>query len=235
MTLRTWGAGARLSGRVPPTGSSPEDEHHVDAGLDRDGRALDGAAGDQGLLGLGTEIGGHLLRRRILTRAVVRHGGRLRGRCIALANSGVADRLRLGLRGAGESAGGGSVEDDQVDLVTCRCAGDGAAGGVRGPGGGYYLGKDAGLIDIAAVIEAVNESTDATRCQGAGDCQKGETCLTHHLWTDLSDQIRDFLGTITLADLVARQEVRDIACRQGNRLNSEQQTSVIYISDLASS
>jgi Rrf2 family transcriptional regulator, iron-sulfur cluster assembly transcription factor len=91
---------------------------------------------------------------------------------------------------------------------------------VRGPGGGYYLGK---------------ESTDATRCQGAGDCQKGETCLTHHLWTDLSDQIRDFLGTITLADLVARQEVRDIACRQGNRLDSEQQTSVIYISDLASS
>jgi Rrf2 family transcriptional regulator, iron-sulfur cluster assembly transcription factor len=106
---------------------------------------------------------------------------------------------------------------------------------VRGPGGGYYLGKDAGLIDIAAVIEAVNESTDATRCQGAGDCQKGETCLTHHLWTDLSDQIRDFLGTITLADLVARQEVRDIACRQGNRLDSEQQTSVIHISDLASS
>jgi Rrf2 family transcriptional regulator, iron-sulfur cluster assembly transcription factor len=93
---------------------------------------------------------------------------------------------------------------------------------VRGPGGGYYLGKDAGLIDIAAVIEAVNESTDATRCQGAGDCQKGETCLTHHLWTDLSDQM-------------ARQEVRDIACRQGNRLDSEQQTSVIYISDLASS
>jgi Rrf2 family iron-sulfur cluster assembly transcriptional regulator len=103
---------------------------------------------------------------------------------------------------------------------------------VRGPGGGYHLGKDAELINIAAVIEAVNETTDATRCRGAGDCQKGETCLTHHLWTDLSDQIHNFLGTITLADLVERQEVRDIACRQGNRLDNEQQTSVIHVSNV---
>ena len=53
---------------------------------------------------------------------------------------------------------------------------------VRGPGGGYHLGKEPNAISVAEVIEAVNETTDATRCQGAGDCQKGETCLTHHLW-----------------------------------------------------
>jgi len=95
---------------------------------------------------------------------------------------------------------------------------------VRGPGGGYHLGKAATHINIAEVIEAVNETTDATRCKGAGDCQKGETCLTHHLWMDLSDQIRDFLGDITLADLVKRQEVRDISRDQEGRASKQEHT-----------
>jgi len=92
---------------------------------------------------------------------------------------------------------------------------------VRGPGGGYHLGKPPESISVAEVIEAVNETTDATRCHGAGDCQKGETCLTHHLWMDLSDQIRDFLGDITLADLVTRQEIRNISDSQENRIHED--------------
>ncbi len=88
---------------------------------------------------------------------------------------------------------------------------------VRGPGGGYHLGKPAESINIAEVIEAVNETTDATRCGGTSDCQNGETCLTHHLWMDLSEQIRDFLGDISLADLVLRREIREIADHQENR------------------
>jgi Rrf2 family iron-sulfur cluster assembly transcriptional regulator len=100
---------------------------------------------------------------------------------------------------------------------------------VRGPGGGYHLGKSAGHINIAEVIEAVNETTDATRCKGASDCQRGETCLTHHLWMDLSDQIRDFLGDITLADLVDRQEVRAISRDQGSRANNQDHTATSAI------
>ena len=94
---------------------------------------------------------------------------------------------------------------------------------VRGPGGGYHLGKKPDAISVAEVIEAVNETTDATRCQGAGDCQKGETCLTHHLWMDLSDQIREFLGNITLADLVTRQEIRSISNHQETRARDSEQ------------
>ena len=85
---------------------------------------------------------------------------------------------------------------------------------VRGPGGGYHLGRHANSISVAEVIAAVNEDTDTTRCGGAGDCQEGEICLTHHLWMDLSDQIHQFLAGISLGDLVARQEIREIAERQ---------------------
>ena len=92
---------------------------------------------------------------------------------------------------------------------------------VRGPGGGYHLGREPAEISVAEVIDAVNETTDATRCRGAGDCQNGDTCLTHHLWMDLSDQIRDFLGDITLHDLVRRKEILDISRHQQSRLLDE--------------
>lgn len=88
---------------------------------------------------------------------------------------------------------------------------------VRGPGGGYELNRAATEINIAEIIDAVNESMDTTRCQGAGDCQKGETCLTHHLWQDLSEQIHVFLQNISLADLVERNEIKLIAANQARK------------------
>lgn len=88
---------------------------------------------------------------------------------------------------------------------------------VRGPGGGYRLGRATGEIAIVDIIDAVDESVDATRCQGQGNCQQGETCLTHHLWEDLSQQIHDFLKDISLADLMSRRDVRQIADTQDER------------------
>ena len=88
---------------------------------------------------------------------------------------------------------------------------------VRGPGGGYQLSREMTSIQVVQVIDAVNESVDATRCQGLGDCHSGDTCLTHHLWCDLSRQIHDFLSGISLADLVTRREVQEVAQRQDQR------------------
>ena len=88
---------------------------------------------------------------------------------------------------------------------------------VREPGGGYQLSREMAAIQVAQVIDAVNESVDATRCQGLGDCHSGDTCLTHHLWCDLSQQIHAFLSGISLADLVTRSEVQEVALRQDQR------------------
>lgn len=85
---------------------------------------------------------------------------------------------------------------------------------VRGPGGGYRLGRDAQKIAIGEVIRAVDESVDATRCQGQADCQAGERCLTHSLWQDLSDRISVFLDGISLGELMAQGDVQAVAGRQ---------------------
>jgi len=86
--------------------------------------------------------------------------------------------------------------------------------GVRGPGGGYRLCRGAEAVSVADVVGAVGEGVDATRCGGSGDCQDGEVCLTHELWSDLSMQIHLFLSRITLASLVARGDVLAVARRQ---------------------
>jgi Rrf2 family transcriptional regulator, iron-sulfur cluster assembly transcription factor len=85
---------------------------------------------------------------------------------------------------------------------------------VRGPGGGYSLGKEAREIYVGEVISAVDENMDTTRCHGAHNCQNNERCLTHDLWSDLSSQIYDYLNNISLQDLMDRQAVREVANRQ---------------------
>lgn len=94
-------------------------------------------------------------------------------------------------------------------------------GSVRGPGGGYRLGHASHDISVVAVIDAVSESVDTRRCGGKGDCQDGVKCLTHELWCDLTDEIHNFLAGISLADLVARREIREVADRQDLQKSDE--------------
>ena len=89
---------------------------------------------------------------------------------------------------------------------------------VRGPGGGYKLSGSKAAVNVAEIVDAVNESLDTTNCQGRGDCQGGNICLTHNLWEDLSQQIHSFLSDISLADLVAKRDVQEVAERQVTQL-----------------
>ncbi len=88
----------------------------------------------------------------------------------------------------------------------------------RGPGGGYGLAHSAAAITVADVIRAVDEAVDATRCGGKQNCQGEERCLTHELWEELSRRIAGFLGEVSLADLVARREVKQVQRRQDSAL-----------------
>lgn len=101
-----------------------------------------------------------------------------------------------------------------LEQLFSRLRKQGLVSSVRGPGGGYRLGKCSAEISVANVIHAVNESVDATRCSGKGNCQGGEQCLTHTLWHGLSDRIEGFLQAISLAELVAQRDVKDVSKRQ---------------------
>lgn len=99
----------------------------------------------------------------------------------------------------------------------------------RGPGGGYSLNRSINAICVADIIDAVDERVDATNCSGKSDCQEGNTCLTHHLWNDLTTQIHGFLTGISLADLVNRKEIQTVSKRQDNKLDAANDLQEIRI------
>ncbi len=75
---------------------------------------------------------------------------------------------------------------------------------VRGPGGGYMLARGAEGTRVSDVILAVDEPIRATRCnpQSPIGCTKSKMrCVTHDLWSELSNQIHLFLSSVTLADV----------------------------------
>ncbi len=106
---------------------------------------------------------------------------------------------------------------------------------VRGPGGGYQLSRALDGIFVAQIIDAVNESIDATNCNGKGNCNNGEICLTHHLWEDLSAQIHNFLSNISLANLVARRDVKAVSERQDRQEQAENSDELSSTIDVISS
>jgi Rrf2 family iron-sulfur cluster assembly transcriptional regulator len=88
---------------------------------------------------------------------------------------------------------------------------------VRGPGGGYNLATTPSKVTVAEIVVAINENIDATRCGGEKNCDGDQPCMTHQLWEELSSQIYEFLNGITLADLVSKPHVQQVASRQEGR------------------
>ncbi len=107
---------------------------------------------------------------------------------------------------------------------------------IRGPGGGYRLGRCSAQIAVSEVISAVDESVNATKCGGKGNCQSGHQCLTHTLWEGLSQKIEEFLKGITLSELVEESNVKMVSQRQddeqklsGSKPSFETLISTTYI------
>ena len=110
-----------------------------------------------------------------------------------------------------------SISISYLEQLFAKLRKQGLVSSVRGPGGGYQLARHGGEIFVAQIIDAVDELVDARRCGGQGDCQQGVMCLTHELWTDLSDQIHNFLFAISLEELVNRREVQAVSVRQSRQ------------------
>ncbi len=80
--------------------------------------------------------------------------------------------------------------------------------GVRGPGGGYMLGRAPEDCRISDIIMAVDEPLSATRCKPGsprGCRSDASRCITHDLWEELGNQIYLFLSSITVADVLDKR------------------------------
>jgi Rrf2 family iron-sulfur cluster assembly transcriptional regulator len=80
---------------------------------------------------------------------------------------------------------------------------------VRGPGGGYLLGKDMRELTVTEIILAVDEPIDATQCGGKENCHDDNKCITHDLWAALNQRILEYLGSVSLHQLVENQRAKE--------------------------
>jgi Rrf2 family iron-sulfur cluster assembly transcriptional regulator len=143
-----------------------------------------------------------------------------KGRYAVTAMLDLALRYEKGAVTLAEIARRQGISLSYLEQLFAKLRRSGLVDSVRGPGGGYNLAMDPAKISVAHIILAINENIDARRCGGQKNCHGEEVCLTHQLWEDLSERIHGFLSNITLADLVARPHVQEVASRQEGRMQA---------------
>lgn len=141
-----------------------------------------------------------------------------KGRYAVTAMLDLALRFDQGAVTLAEIARRQGISLSYLEQLFARLRRAGLVDSIRGPGGGYNLADEPSKISVAQIIVAINENIDARKCGGEANCRDDDRCLTHQLWTDLSDRIYDFLQDISLADLVTQPNVQEVAARQEGRI-----------------
>lgn len=72
----------------------------------------------------------------------------------------------------------------------------------RGPKGGFRLARPPGLVRLVDVVAPLEPAfTERTCLLGRPTCSDRDPCAAHARWRHLADEVTDFLGSTSLADL----------------------------------
>ena len=96
------------------------------------------------------------------------------------------------------------ISADYVAQLFRRLHEAGLVEGVKGPGGGYRLAREAAAIRAGDVVRAVEGPMAVVHCVVPDDkpsCNRVDYCVTHLLWKQLSEVIAEFLDSVTVKDL----------------------------------
>jgi Rrf2 family iron-sulfur cluster assembly transcriptional regulator len=91
-----------------------------------------------------------------------------------------------------------SISISYLEQLFARLRQHGLVTGMRGPGGGYCLAKPAGEITIANILSSVDDITRRSEMPH----NHAEVPAGALMWMRLSNQIYDYLDSITLEEAV---------------------------------
>lgn len=103
-----------------------------------------------------------------------------------------------------------SLSTAYLEQIFTRLRQKGIVESARGQQGGYKLARPANAIFLNEIFEAVEEPVKMTRCQKGvpTSCTGAQgRCLTHHVWSGLTQTIRQYLSQISLEDVYRKGEV----------------------------
>ena len=79
----------------------------------------------------------------------------------------------------------------------------------RGSHGGYFLSRSPDKIKLSEVINAVEGPIAFTECVDSPDiCYRSKTCVAREIWGKATRQFNTTLSSITLAEMLDRQEAK---------------------------
>lgn len=79
----------------------------------------------------------------------------------------------------------------------------------RGSHGGYFLSRSPDKINLSEVIKAVEGPIAFSECVDSPDiCYRSKTCAAREVWEKTTRQFNDTLNSITIADMLKRQEAK---------------------------
>jgi len=85
---------------------------------------------------------------------------------------------------------------------------------LRGKSGGYRLAKEPGEYTVGSILKLTEGSLAPVSCLDGQEntCGRAENCITLPMWKKLDTLIDDYLESVTIEDLISRQETRDNYC-----------------------
>lgn len=89
-----------------------------------------------------------------------------------------------------------------LEQLFSRLRRDGIVESMRGPGGGYALGRPSAQITVADIVTAVDDPREATAGAGA------DSGPSQSLWLRLNATMLQHMATITLESLVEEQKAQ---------------------------
>ena len=100
----------------------------------------------------------------------------------------------------------------------------------RGANGGYELARDAELISIAEIIEALDGPIAITDCAGGDhDCGIEKFCPTRTNWQWINGAIREALDGVSLAEMAAPRIPAAFLGTQSTQLSYEKTGSMAVL------
>ncbi len=92
--------------------------------------------------------------------------------------------------------------------------------GIKGPGGGYALAREAASISVGDIVRAVEGPIAVVDCVSSDDdldCSQSSECVARAVWQRVNRVIEDALDKISLADLRDEAQLQTCAPSTQNK------------------
>lgn len=101
-----------------------------------------------------------------------------------------------------------------LEMIVSILHAAGFVNSLRGKSGGYRLAKEPGEYTVGSILKLTEGSLAPVSCLDGGEnsCSRAENCITLPMWKKLDTLIDNYLESVTIEDLILRQDSRDNYC-----------------------